>query len=193
MLMLEIFSAFSKNPDLCLSVDYRHDGRFYAVALANGLVNVYNSRTDNILYTLNKGDKDLPYTDVSATCVRFRPFHTTQAEDEAGSFMSSQLRSSRERRKSSGAASGDSDFFLPPISSARSSQQYSQRRRKSSVSALGLRSIADELGLVPSVDKTLPNNIVTASCKCFGTFVKTVVFFVYKTNIELTLQSQMDR
>jgi len=155
---------FRKNSDLCLSVDYRPDGRFYGVALANGLVNVYNSRTDNILYTLNKADKDLPFTDVSATCVRFRPFHLFPGEDEGGSLFSLRRGRGKDRRKSSGAGSTDSDFILPPIPSVQS-QQYFQRRRKSSVSALGLRSIADELGLVPSVDKTLPNNIVTASCK----------------------------
>lgn len=132
-------------------------------------MNVYSTKTDNIIYQLNNDDKNMPFNDVSATCVRFRPSPILQESEGSSSFLLSSMGGSDTRRRSSASATTDSDHFLPPIVSpkclSKQSRQYFQRR-KSSVSALGIRS--KELGLLspaPPEKSSCFNNLVTASCK----------------------------
>lgn len=134
-----------------MSVCYRpNDYRYYAVALANGLINVYSSKTDNILYTLNNADKDLPFSYVSTTCVRFRPAAKQEINQESLSTLLT-----NEKRNRKGSTGGlESGSFLPPINNPL---DRASARRKSSHTALGVSLLA------PQTDSS--SSIITATCK----------------------------
>lgn len=141
-----------------MSITFRpHDGRFYAVGLANGIINVYSSKTDNILYTLNNDDKDLPFSDVSTTCVRFRPCPGHSQTEERALQTNGKVKGGQ-RKLSRTALSVDSEYLFPPISSRSS---CSPQRRKS-YSALGHN--LDLINVATSDNFVVPSNLVTATC-----------------------------